>query len=134
MDDVALCRFKVQTYLYFTIIQVAFIIFSIYFFLLGMALVGKLYFKSYLHFTVPTIIYLTVFFFIARMSIGSRSNKFHKSDMMFFEGSYLFKGDKRHKLYRSNKNIEQTLRVIDRLSREMLVPIYFLSFIAAVQF
>ena len=53
--------------------------------------------------------------------------------MMFFEGSYIFKGDKGHKLYRSNKNSERTLRVIDRLSREMLLPIYFLSFIAAVQ-
>ena len=133
MYGVSIYRFKVQTYLYFIIIQVAFIIFSIYFFLLGMALVGKLYFNSYLHFTVPSIIYLTVFFFIARVSIGSRSNKFHKSDMMFFEGSYLFKGDKGHKIYRSNKNSERTLRAIDRLSREMLVPIYFLSFIAAVQ-
>jgi hypothetical protein len=53
--------------------------------------------------------------------------------MMFFEGGYIFKGDKGHTLYRSNKNSERTLRVIDRLSREMLLPIYFLSFIAAVE-
>jgi hypothetical protein len=98
-----------------------------------MALIGRFYFNSYLHFTIPTIIYLTAHFFTARACIGSRSSKFHKSDMMFFEGGYIFKGDKGHTLYRSNKNSERTLRVIDRLSREMLLPIYFLSFIAAVE-
>lgn len=52
---------------------------------------------------------------------------------MLFEGSYAFKGDSGHKFYRENSSSERTLRVIDRLSRELLVAIYFLSFIAAVQ-
>jgi hypothetical protein len=61
---------------------------------------GKLYHNSYLHYTIPTTIYLTVYFFLGRVCIGSRSSKFQNTDMMFFEATYAFKGDSSHKFYR----------------------------------
>jgi hypothetical protein len=51
---------------------------------------------------------------------------------MLFEGSYAFKGDRGHKFYRQGSSSERSLRVLDKLSRELLVIVYFLSFLAAV--
>lgn len=51
---------------------------------------------------------------------------------MLFEASYIYKGDTGHKFYRENSNSQRSLRVLDKLTRLLLVILYYLSFLAAV--
>lgn len=45
--------------------------------------------------------------------------------------TYIFKGDDGDRSYRNNKNIERTLRILDGVSRKIVLFVYFLSAITA---
>ncbi len=45
--------------------------------------------------------------------------------------TYIFKGDDGDRSYRNNKNIERTLRILDGVSRKIVLFVYFLSVITA---
>lgn len=84
--------------------------------------------QNYLQFAPEMLLYLTLSFFAIRVFIGSKSTKFHDGDGMLFDMVYIFKGDNGHKYYRNNGNSDRILKHMDRLSRELAIIIYFLSF------
>jgi hypothetical protein len=107
-------------------------LFSFYIYLAQCFILPKLFFSGWFIFTTSTFLHLTLTVVLLRIYIGSRSNKFSKTDEEMFDLVYIFSGDEGHRFYRSIGNEERIMRVLDRMSRLISTILYYLGFYLAV--
>jgi hypothetical protein len=130
--DGGLLRLPEHPYFQQPLPEVPLLRFSIGHYLLIVSLFGRYFHSSWSFYYEPSIIYLSLIVLLIRSTIGSQSWKFHKEDKELFEAVYAFSSEIVSKRYRKDQQHKKLIRMMDKMSRQIALAVYFLAcFVAA---